>query len=109
MRIFKWIHLILLTIFPGFASEYLLSNDPRITKVAFGVSIIAFTRLVNHFDDKPGTINTMVSIYLNGKDDLKNTEIIKINEIIKMVEKIINKFGKSEFEKLSLKNKLIIE
>ncbi|PKY30720.1 hypothetical protein RhiirB3_447949 [Rhizophagus irregularis] len=107
LKVLKWFHMISLTVYPAIISGYLLSNNPRTTKIAFGITSISFTRLVNHFGDKPEEINTAVSTYLNfnynNESQIKSIEKLTENfesiEILtEEVEKLTSKIKKKMIE-----------
>ncbi|PKY61336.1 hypothetical protein RhiirA4_521907 [Rhizophagus irregularis] len=82
---------VLLIVYPAIVSGYLISTDPITTKIAFGICTLAFTRLVDHFNEKPDKINTLISIYLNGEENSKDKEQIdKLTEEIEKLTKKIN-------------------
>ncbi|PKC01140.1 hypothetical protein RhiirA5_417741 [Rhizophagus irregularis] len=88
LKVLKWLHMISLTVYPAIISGYLFSDNPRTTKIAFGITSISFTRLVNHFGDKPEEINTAVSTYLNSEILTENSE--SIEKLTEEVEKLTN-------------------
>ncbi|CAB4491351.1 hypothetical protein RhiirA1_396180 [Rhizophagus irregularis] len=90
-KFFKHINIVLLIVYPAIVSGYLISTDPITTKIAFGICTLAFTRLVDHFNEKPDKINTLISIYLNGEENSKDKEQIdKLTEEIEKLTKKIN-------------------
>ncbi|CAB4398997.1 unnamed protein product [Rhizophagus irregularis] len=89
LQVLKWLHMISLTVYPAIISGYLLSDNPRITKIAFGITSISFTRLANHFGDKPEEINTAISTYLNFKYN-NESQIKSIEKLTEEVEKLTN-------------------
>ncbi|PKY56688.1 hypothetical protein RhiirA4_428431 [Rhizophagus irregularis] len=97
LQVLKWLHMILLTVYPAIVSGYLLSNNPRTTKIAFGITSISFTRLVSHFGDKPEEINTAISTYLNFKYN-NESQIKSIEELTEEVEKLTSKIKKKMIE-----------
>lgn len=97
LKILKWLHMISITVYPAIVSGYLLSNNPRATKIAFGIISISFTRLVNHFGDKPEEINTAVSTYLNIKYN-NDSRIKSIGKLTEEVEKLTIKIKKKMIE-----------
>ncbi|RIA92342.1 hypothetical protein C1645_820860 [Glomus cerebriforme] len=84
IKILRWIHIITLIVYPAIISGYLISTNSTITKVAFGICSISFTRLVEHFGDGPEKINTAISFYLNF-DNANNKEQIKNMKKLKKV------------------------
>lgn len=94
-RFFRWAHMILITVFPAIMSGYLLSTNPRTTKIAFGICIISFTRLVDHFGDKPEEVNTAISVYVNLRSDESQ---INIENLTEEVENLTSKIKKQMIE-----------
>ncbi|CAG8558464.1 uncharacterized protein OCT59_026819 [Rhizophagus irregularis] len=91
-KFFKHINIMLLIVYPAIVSGYLISTSPIITRIAFGICTLSFTRLVNHFNEKPDNINTLISIYLNGEVSIKDKkqQIETLTEEIKQLTKVIN-------------------
>ncbi|EXX77626.1 hypothetical protein RirG_022130 [Rhizophagus irregularis DAOM 197198w] len=97
LQVLKWLHMISLTVYPAIVSGYLLSDNPRTTKIAFGITSISFTRLANHFGDKPEEINTAISTYLNFKYN-NESQIKSIEKLTEEVEKLTSKIKKKMIE-----------
>ncbi|UZO17075.1 uncharacterized protein OCT59_008437 [Rhizophagus irregularis] len=95
LQVLKWLHMISLTVYPAIVSGYLLSDNPRTTKIAFGITSISFTRLANHFGDKPEEINTAISTYLNFKYN-NESQIKSIEKLTEEVEKLTSKIKKND-------------
>ncbi|RGB26300.1 hypothetical protein C1646_674907 [Rhizophagus diaphanus] len=91
-NVFKYINIMLLIVYPAIVSGYLISTSPIITRIAFGICTLSFTRLVDHFNERPDKINTLISIYLNGEGSSKDkkNQIELLTEEIKKLTKEIN-------------------
>ncbi|RGB27471.1 hypothetical protein C1646_769059 [Rhizophagus diaphanus] len=69
-------------------SGYLISTSPITTKIAFGICTLSFTRLVNHFNEKPDKINTLISIYLNTSEKKSKGKKKQIKILAEEIEKL---------------------
>ncbi|UZO17076.1 uncharacterized protein OCT59_008437 [Rhizophagus irregularis] len=115
LQVLKWLHMISLTVYPAIVSGYLLSDNPRTTKIAFGITSISFTRLANHFGDKPEEINTAISTYLNFKYNnesqikiKKRTDETKVQTELtgnEVTEELKNEIEAEEEERIEIKIK----
>ncbi|CAB5380705.1 unnamed protein product [Rhizophagus irregularis] len=105
--VLKHINIIILIVYPAIVSGYLISTNPITTKIAFGICILSFTRLVNHFNEKPENVNTLISFYLNGHIYKDKKQIEKLTEDIEdLTKKLNDKIGElKELKKGDGKNK----
>ncbi|RIB23649.1 hypothetical protein C2G38_2072218 [Gigaspora rosea] len=72
-----------LMIYPAFIVGYILSNNTYTTKISFSICSIAFSRLIEHFGEAPEKINTVISYYLNYREDLEiDATNVQKNEIL---------------------------
>ncbi|KAF0555356.1 hypothetical protein F8M41_017447 [Gigaspora margarita] len=72
-----------LMIYPAFIVGYILSNNTYTTKISFSICSIAFSRLIEHFGEDPEKINTVISYYLNYREDLEiDATKVQKNEIL---------------------------
>ncbi|CAB4403915.1 unnamed protein product [Rhizophagus irregularis] len=88
--ILKHINIIILIVYPAIVSGYLISTNPITTKIAFGICTLSFTRLVNHFNEKPEKVNTLISFYLNSHIYKDKKQIEKLTEDIEDLTKKLN-------------------
>ncbi|CAG8781243.1 37143_t:CDS:2 [Gigaspora margarita] len=66
-----------------FIVGYILSNNTYTTKISFSICSIAFSRLIEHFGEDPEKINTVISYYLNYREDLEiDATKVQKNEIL---------------------------
>ncbi|CAB4431525.1 unnamed protein product [Rhizophagus irregularis] len=104
--ILKHINIIIITVFPAIVSGYLISTNSITTKIAFGICTLSFTRLVNHFNEKPEKVNTLISFYLNGNDYKDKEQIEKLTEDMdELTKKLIDKvkyLNKQQDKKLTI-------
>ncbi|PKY62354.1 hypothetical protein RhiirA4_488694, partial [Rhizophagus irregularis] len=95
---------VLLIVYPAIVSGYLISTSPITTKIAFGICTLSFTRLVDHFNEKPDKINTLISIYLNGEGNSKDKE--QIDKLTEEIEKLTNKINNQTNVIYNLRNEI---
>ncbi|CAB4476386.1 hypothetical protein RhiirA1_452843 [Rhizophagus irregularis] len=88
--VLKHINIIILIVYPAIVSGYLISTNPITTKIAFGICTISFTRLVNHFNEKPENVNTLISFYLNSDNINNYTDKEQIEKDIEDLTKKLN-------------------
>ncbi|CAB5386870.1 unnamed protein product [Rhizophagus irregularis] len=104
LNVFKHINIVLLIVYPAIVSGYLISTSPITTKIAFGICTLSFTRLVDHFNEKPDKINTLISIYLNGEGNSKDKE--QIDKLAEEIEKLTNKINNQTNVIYNLRNEI---